>query len=63
VALFEKLERDAEMVLARDPEILEDIIVRCATIKAMVVEEDDKEAGIRCILNFGHTIGHAIEGI
>lgn len=62
IPLFEKLEKEAAKVLAKDPEILTEIIVKCATIKAQVVEEDDKESGIRCILNFGHTIGHAIEG-
>ncbi|MCL4419788.1 hypothetical protein M1146_06885 [Patescibacteria group bacterium] len=60
--MFEKLEKEAARVLARDPEILTEVIVKCATIKAQVVEQDDKEAGIRCILNFGHTVGHAIEG-
>lgn len=62
ISLFEKLEKEVSKVLSRDPEILTEIITKCATIKAQVVEEDDKEAGIRCILNFGHTVGHAIEG-
>lgn len=39
----------------------EDLIARCVEIKAEIVSEDEKESGIRQILNFGHTIGHAIE--
>lgn len=39
-----------------------DLIKRCATIKIEIVDQDPKEAGIRKLLNFGHTIGHAIEG-
>lgn len=44
-----------------DSEILETIIARCVEIKAGVVSQDEKESGLRQILNFGHTIGHAIE--
>ena len=40
---------------------LEDIISQVVKIKAKVVELDEKEAGLRKVLNFGHTIGHAIE--
>jgi len=40
-----------------------DIISRCCSIKARVVEKDEKEAGVRSILNYGHTLGHAIETI
>jgi 3-dehydroquinate synthase len=40
---------------------LETIVTRCASVKASVVAADEKEAGLRAILNFGHTIGHAIE--
>ena len=42
-------------------EILEELIYLCASIKVDVVEKDEKEKGLRMILNFGHTIGHAIE--
>lgn len=55
---------DASMFssLAEDPQIsMKDIIVRCAEIKASVVSADARENGIRKILNFGHTIGHALE--
>ncbi len=40
---------------------LEDIITRCVSIKAQVVENDEREKGERMLLNFGHTLGHAIE--
>ncbi len=45
----------------REPEVLEKMISRSCEIKAAVVEEDPTEQGIRAILNFGHTLGHAIE--
>ncbi len=45
----------------REPEVLEHMIARSCEIKAAVVEEDPTEQGIRAILNFGHTLGHAIE--
>jgi len=42
---------------------LEDVIARCCRIKAAVVEADEKESDLRRILNFGHTIGHAVEAV
>jgi 3-dehydroquinate synthase len=59
--LFEVTEDDREKLLARDPEVLERVIHDCARIKAEVVEADEKESNLRRILNFGHTIGHALE--
>ncbi len=51
-----------ELIETRDIESnLEQIIIRSLNIKKMVVEQDEKEAGLRKILNFGHTIGHGIE--
>ena len=44
-----------------DPEVLEHIIARSCELKAQVVAEDEREAGLRAILNYGHTVGHAIE--
>lgn len=61
--LFARLERDLPRVLARDPEILESVVARCCQIKAEVVAEDETESGRRAILNFGHTVGHALEAI
>ena len=51
----------AERILEREPSTLETIIARNCAIKAKVVEADEREAGLRAILNFGHTFGHAIE--
>ena len=58
---FRTLEVRAAEILARDPATLEDIVARSCTIKARVVEADECEAGPRAMLNFGHTVGHAIE--
>jgi 3-dehydroquinate synthase len=62
-ALFEQLERgDLEKVLALDPTALIDIVTQCVALKARVVEQDEfDQKGIRNVLNFGHTIGHALE--
>jgi len=59
--LFERLEQDVEKLLRQDPPLLVDIVARCCRLKADVVEADETEGGYRAILNFGHTIGHAIE--
>lgn len=59
--LFEDLLRNSEQVLARETVLLTSLISRSCRIKAAVVEQDEREAGLRIILNFGHTIGHAVE--
>jgi 3-dehydroquinate synthase len=59
--LFAFLERRMPAVLRRDPAALSWLIPRCAAIKADVVNKDERESGLRQILNFGHTIGHALE--
>jgi 3-dehydroquinate synthase len=61
VELFRFLERRMPSVLRRDAAALSWIIPRCAAIKADVVDRDEREGGLRQILNFGHTIGHALE--
>jgi 3-dehydroquinate synthase len=61
--LFRRLERDHPKLLAREPRTLAPVIARCCKIKAGVVGQDETESGLRAILNFGHTIGHAIEAI
>jgi 3-dehydroquinate synthase len=58
---FEWLEENMQMLLARDPAALAYAIERSCQNKADVVAEDEKEGGIRAILNLGHTFGHAIE--
>jgi 3-dehydroquinate synthase len=60
---FRQLERDLPRLLKRDPSTLARVVARCCEIKAYVVGEDETETGLRAILNFGHTIGHAIEAI
>ena len=55
------LERDLEAILGRDTAVLEAMVERSLRHKAYVVENDEREGGLRKILNFGHTIGHAIE--
>lgn len=62
-ALFEQLERDLPKLLQRDPDTLAGVVARCCEIKAEVVGQDETEGGLRAILNFGHTIGHALEAI
>lgn len=59
--LFAQLERNLPKILKRDQKTLAPIIARCCEIKAHVVSADETESGLRAILNFGHTIGHAIE--
>jgi 3-dehydroquinate synthase len=61
--LFRRLEQQIEDALNRDPAVLAKIIARCCAIKAEVVSQDETETGLRAILNFGHTVGHAIENI
>ena len=61
--LFARLERDLPKLLQREPKTLAAVIARCCEIKAEVVGQDETESGLRAILNFGHTLGHAIENI
>ena len=55
------IEGNVEALLAKDPTALAHAIKRSCEIKAWVVGQDEREAGLRAILNFGHTFGHAIE--
>ncbi len=59
--LFQRLERSLPQLLKRSPRLLGEVVARCCEIKADVVGQDETETGLRAILNFGHTIGHAIE--
>ena len=61
--LFRRLERDLPKLLRRDPLTLAAVVARCCEIKADVVRQDETESGLRAILNFGHTIGHALEAV
>lgn len=61
--LFTYLERNLDRIKSLDAEALEEIIFRSSRIKAEVVEKDERDWGIRNILNYGHTVGHAIETV
>jgi len=58
---FEFLEGHLEEIQKRTPDVLKKVISRCCEIKAEITSSDEKEAGLRRILNFGHTFGHALE--
>ncbi|MBW2660258.1 MAG: 3-dehydroquinate synthase [Deltaproteobacteria bacterium] len=58
---FDFLQKKRSEILALDMQLLEKMIYRCCEIKAGVVAEDEREGGVRKILNYGHTIGHAVE--
>ncbi|MBE0615045.1 MAG: 3-dehydroquinate synthase [Burkholderiales bacterium] len=55
------LEQNVERLRACEPDALAHAVRRCCEIKAAVVAEDERETGVRALLNFGHTFGHAIE--
>jgi len=59
--LFRLIESNQAQILARDQELLTTLVAMSVRFKAAVVTEDERETGIRRILNFGHTFGHAIE--
>ena len=59
--LLAMLEGDPAPVIARDPAVLEDVIARCVRAKAAAVAADERDAGARLVLNYGHTLGHALE--
>lgn len=58
---FQMLDQKYDQVMALDPDVLRELIYVSCRIKSAVVAEDEKESNIRRILNFGHTIGHAVE--
>jgi len=60
-AYFAELERDHAALLAREVPVLERVIAGSCRLKADVVERDEREAALRNVLNYGHTVGHAIE--
>ncbi len=61
--LFTYLERNLDQIKSFDDRALETIVFRSAKIKAEVVEKDERDFGLRNILNYGHTVGHAIESV
>jgi 3-dehydroquinate synthase len=62
-ALFDRLVRDSKTIFARDPEVLLPAIADSCRIKAEIVSADERESGLRRVLNYGHTIGHALEAV
>jgi 3-dehydroquinate synthase len=61
--LLEVLETRLDGVVARDPGILQELVARCARAKAATVATDERDTGPRLVLNYGHTLGHALERI
>jgi 3-dehydroquinate synthase len=59
--LLALLEREAAAILARDAELLGEVVARCVRVKAAIVARDEEERGERRLLNLGHTFAHAIE--
>ena len=59
--LFRELEKNLAKIIALDRELLQRVIVTSCSIKARIVETDEREENQRAVLNFGHTIGHALE--
>ena len=58
---FTFIEQNMDNIKSLDNDALEEIVFRTARIKAEIVEKDEKDLGLRSILNYGHTVGHAIE--
>jgi 3-dehydroquinate synthase len=61
MVFFDWIETNIDALVARDPAALAYAVKRSCEIKALVVGQDERETGVRAILNFGHTFGHAIE--
>lgn len=61
--LFEFVERAGPRLLALEPESLVEAIAGAVTIKARIVERDERDLGERAVLNYGHTVGHALESL
>ena len=61
IYLFDQIEKSVSAIKSRNGELLADLVAKCVRFKALVVSEDERENGVRRILNFGHTFGHAFE--
>jgi 3-dehydroquinate synthase len=61
--LFRIMETESAQILGRDQKLLEQVVARSVALKAEVVGIDEREGGLRMILNLGHTVGHAIESV
>ena len=60
-SFIDYLEKNKESIFSLEKNVLEELVKYCCKLKASAVNKDEKEAGLRSVLNFGHTIGHAIE--
>ena len=60
-ALFDSVDAQSADIKSLDADVLTRLVASCCQIKAEVVAEDEREGGLRAILNFGHTLGHALE--
>lgn len=60
-AFLSRLEQGIDAIMERDLDVMAEVIARCCDIKSEVVAVDERESGVRGILNFGHTLGHSIE--
>ncbi|MDR0994001.1 MAG: 3-dehydroquinate synthase [Verrucomicrobiota bacterium] len=58
---FSWLERHAGRIMDKEAAVLAELVVECCRLKARVVKSDEREAGLRAVLNFGHTLGHGLE--
>lgn len=61
--LFSYLEQHWDQTIACDRDVVDHIVPRAAAVKAHIVSQDEKETGVRAVLNFGHTFAHAIEKV
>lgn len=59
--LMERMEEEVEALAERDPEVLTPVVHACVAAKGEVVGRDEREQDVRAILNYGHTVGHAVE--
>ena len=62
-SLFDSVDRNLKALFKRDSTVLAPVVTECCRIKARVVAEDEFERGPRRVLNFGHTVGHALEAV
>ena len=60
--LFEAMEKRTDRILGRDPNLMEELVTVCVEAKSDIVSRDERDEDVRAILNYGHTVGHAIEG-
>lgn len=61
--LYSLVEKELDDILARDGDLLAQVVTRSCELKAMVVSRDEKESDYRAVLNFGHTLAHAVENL